>query len=622
MWLSPVRAPALGAGGREFESRHPDTTVLTFMYIDILTKIEKNIVSYLERRGIITHNIKLQKTIDDFEGDVTLVLFHLQKKIDGEKQGKIDLIQLGEDIGEYLKQQGCIQSFSVVGGTFLNMKLYDRDIVKALEYIYNDEHFFMFDKKNKNIAVEYCSPNTNKPLHLGHLRNIFIGSSIVNILKEVGYDVRTLILVNDRGIHICKSMLAYLKYGGGKTPDSTKIKGDHFVGDFYVLFEKMLQSQKKELGVEDNADTPLMREAKELLKKWEDGEEEVMSLWKKMNMWVLEGFEETYKKLGVSFDETDFESQTYLLGKEIVNEGLEKNIFYKKENGSIWVNLELYGLDNKLLLRGDGTSVYITQDLGTIDMRYNKKPFEKIIYVVGDEQEYHFKVLKSILILLDKPYAEGLYHLAYGMIDLPSGKMKSREGTVVDADDIIAEMIDKALNKIEDTGKYEDNNEQEKRDIAEAIGLGALRFFLLKVDPKRRLTFDPNKSIDFNGDTGPFVLYSNVRILSILKKLKGEVMSEGISAVTSLEKVEKDLILMIYDYKNKLELSANTLNPSVLASYALSLSKTFNKMYDTLPILKEQDNDKKQLRIMMIKLLSRILTKIFFIFGIRSINKM
>lgn len=592
------------------------------MYIDILTKIEKNIVSYLERRGIITHNIKLQKTIDDFEGDVTLVLFHLQKEIDREKQEKINLIQLGEDIGEYLKQQECIQSFNIIGGTFLNMKLYDRDIIKALEYIYNDEHFFIFDKKNKNIAVEYCSPNTNKPLHLGHLRNIFIGSSIVNILKEVGYDVRTLILVNDRGIHICKSMLAYLKSGEGKTTDSTKIKGDHFVGDFYVLFEKMLQDQKKELGVEDNADTPIMNEAKEMLKKWEDGDGEVMSLWKKMNMWVLEGFEETYKKLGVSFDETDFESQTYLLGKEIVNEGLEKNIFCKKEDGSIWVDLESYGLDNKLLLRGDGTSVYITQDLGTIDMRYNKKPFDKIIYVVGDEQEYHFKVLKSILMLLDKPYAEGLYHLSYGMIDLPSGKMKSREGTVVDADDIIAEMIDKALNKIENTGKYEDNNEQEKRDIAEAIGIGALRFFLLKVDPKRRLTFDPNKSIDFNGDTGPFVLYSNVRILSILAKVKEEINCKKISAETSLEEIEKDLILLIYEYRNRVELSANTLNPSVLASYALTLSKAFNRLYDTLPILKEQDDNKKQLRIMIIRLTSKILTKIFLIFGIRSINKM
>ena len=592
------------------------------MYIDILTKIEKNIVSYLEQRRIVTQNIKLQKTIDDFEGDVTLVLFHLQKKIDGGKQEKINLIQLGEDIGEYLKQQECIQSFNIISGTFLNMKLYDSDIVKALEYIYNAEHFFMFDKKNKNIAVEYCSPNTNKPLHLGHLRNIFIGSSIVNILKEVGYDVRTLILVNDRGIHICKSMLAYLKYGGGKTPDSTKIKGDHFVGDFYVLFEKMLQDQKKELGVEDNADTPLMNEAKEMLKKWEDGDGEVMSLWKKMNMWVLEGFEETYKKLGVSFDETDFESQTYLLGKEIVNEGLGKNIFYKKEDGSIWVDLESYGLDNKLLLRGDGTSVYITQDLGTIDMRYNKKPFEKIIYVVGDEQEYHFKVLKSILMLLDKPYAGGLYHLSYGMIDLPSGKMKSREGTVVDADDIIAEMIDKALNKIENTGKYEGNNEQEKRDIAEAIGLGALRFFLLKVDPKRRLTFDPNKSIDFNGDTGPFVLYSNVRILSILAKVKEGTICKEIIAETSLEEIEKDLVLLIYEYRNRVELSANTLNPSVLASYALTLSKAFNRLYDTLPILKEQDDNKKQLRIMIIKLTSKILTKIFLIFGIRSINKM
>lgn len=592
------------------------------MYIDILTKIEKNIVSYLEQRRIVTHNVKLQKTIDDFEGDVTLVLFHLQKKIDGEKQGKINLIQLGKEIGEYLEQQECIQSFNIIGGTFLNMKLYDRDIIKALEYIYNAEHFFMFDKKNKNIAVEYCSPNTNKPLHLGHLRNIFIGSSVVNILKEVGYDVRTLILVNDRGIHICKSMLAYLKSGGGKTPEDTKIKGDHFVGDFYVLFEKMLQSQKKELGVEDNADTPLMNEAKEMLKKWEDGDGEVMSLWKKMNMWVLEGFEETYSKLGVSFDETDFESQTYLLGKEIVNEGLEKNIFYKKEDGSIWVNLEPYGLDNKLLLRGDGTSVYITQDLGTIDMRYNKKPFEKIIYVVGDEQEYHFKVLKSILMLLDRPYAEGLYHLSYGMIDLPSGKMKSREGTVVDADDIIAEMIDKALNKIENTGKYEDNNEQEKRDIAEAIGLGALRFFLLKVDPKRRLTFDPNKSIDFNGDTGPFVLYSNVRILSILSKIEEGTNCRGISAVTSLEEIEKDLILLIYEYRNRVELSANTLNPSVLASYALTLSKAFNRLYDTLTILKEEDDNKKQLRIMIIKLTSKILTKILLIFGIRSINKM
>ena len=592
------------------------------MYIDILTKIEKNIVSYLEQRGIITHNIKLQKTIDDFEGDVTLVLFHLQKKIDVEKQEKINLIQLGEEVGEYLKQQECIQSFNIIGGTFLNMKLYDRDIIKALEYIYNDDHFFMFDKKNMNIAVEYCSPNTNKPLHLGHLRNIFIGSSIVNILKEVGYDVRTLILVNDRGIHICKSMLAYLKSGGGKTPDSTKIKGDHFVGDFYVLFEKMLQSQKKELGVEDNADTPIMNEAKEMLKKWEDGDGEVMSLWKKMNMWVLEGFEETYKKLGVSFDETDFESQTYLLGKEIVNEGLEKNIFYKKEDGSIWVDLESYGLDNKLLLRGDGTSVYITQDLGTIDMRYNKKPFEKIIYVVGDEQEYHFKVLKSILMLLEKPYAEGLYHLSYGMIDLPSGRMKSREGTVVDADDIIAEMIDKAADKIEDTGKYKDNSEQEKRDVAETIGLGALRFFLLKVDPKRRLTFDPNKSIDFNGDTGPFVLYSNVRILSILAKFEEEISCKEISAETSLEEIEKDLILLIYEYRNRVELSANTLNPSVLASYALTLSKAFNRLYDTLPILKEQDDNKKQLRIMIIKLISRILTKILLIFGIRSINKM
>ena len=592
------------------------------MYIDILSKIEKNIVSYLERRGIITHNVKLQKTIDNFEGDVTLVLFQLQKKIEEEKHERINLIQLGKEIGEYLKQQECIQSFNIIGGTFLNMKLYDRDIIKALEYIYNDEHFFIFDKKNKNIAVEYCSPNTNKPLHLGHLRNIFIGSSVVNILKEVGYDVRTLILVNDRGIHICKSMLAYLKYGGGKTPDSTKIKGDHFVGDFYVLFEKMLQSQKKELGVEDNADTPIMNEAKEMLKKWEDGDGEIMSLWKKMNMWVLEGFEKTYKKLGVSFDETDFESQTYLLGKEIVNEGLEKNIFYKKEDGSIWVNLEPYGLDNKLLLRGDGTSVYITQDLGTIDMRYNKKPFEKIIYVVGDEQEYHFKVLKSILMLLDKPYAEGLYHLSYGMIDLPSGKMKSREGTVVDADDIIAEMIDKALNKIENTGKYEGNNEQEKRDIAETIGLGALRFFLLKVDSKRRLTFDPNKSIDFNGDTGPFVLYSNVRILSILSKIEEEINCKEISAGTSLEEIEKDLILLIYEYRNRVELSANTLNPSVLASYALTLSKAFNRLYDTLPILKEQDDNKKQLRIMIIKLTSKILTKIFLFFGIRSINKM
>ena len=375
----------------------------------------------------------------------------------------------------------------------------------------------------------------------------------------------------------------------------------------------MLQDQKKELGVEDNADTPIMNEAKEMLKKWEDGDGEVMSLWKKMNMWVLEGFEETYKKLGVSFDETDFESQTYLLGKEIVNEGLEKNIFYKKEDGSIWVDLESYGLDNKLLLRGDGTSVYITQD-------YNKKPFEKIIYVVGDEQEYHFKVLKYILMLLDKPYAEGLYHLSYGMIDLPSGKMKSREGTVVDADDIIAEMIDKALNKIENTCKYEDNNEQEKRDIAEAIGLGALRFFLLKVDPKRRLTFDPNKSIDFNGDTGPFVLYSNVRILSILAKVKDEINCKEISAETSLKEIEKDLILLIYEYKNKLELSANTLNPSVLASYALTLSKAFNRLYDTLPILKEQDDNKKQLRIMIIKLTSKILTKILLIFGIISIN--
>ena len=398
--------------------------------------------------------------------------------------------------------------------------------------------------------------------------------AVCEILKAVGYDVKAVTLINDRGIHICKSMVAYLKIGGKKTPDSENIKGDHFVGDYYVAFEKIFKKQKEELKIKDDKDVPILQEAQEMLQKWEQHDRKVLNLWKKMNSWVLKGFEETYKKIGISFDKTYFESETYLLGKEIINEGLSKGIFFKKEDGSVWIDLKDVNLDEKLLLRGNGTSVYITQDLGTAELRYSEFHPEKMIYVVGDEQEYHFNVLKSILKKLGRIYANEIYHLSYGMISLPSGKMKSREGTVVDADELIAEMVAKAEEAALNSGKLMDLNKNDRYTYCEKIGLAALKFYLLKVTPQKSFTFDPNKSIDFQGDTGTFILYTYVRICSIFRKNNKTIDENSDIDIYSFSDEEKNIILTINEYRRILQESAETLNPSILAQYVLALSKT------------------------------------------------
>lgn len=583
----------------------------------ILYKIKKSIYEYLQDVGIKIsfEDVKLERTQNCFPGDFTFVLFVLSKEYN------LKIEKLGNDLGNYLIKKDVIEKFNLIKG-FFNMSLGDKNIFLILDNIVKDENFLKFEKKNKTVLVEYSSPNTNKPLHLGHLRNNFLGFSLCEILKAVGYNVKAVSLINDRGIHICKSMVAYLKAGENKTPNSENIKGDHFVGDFYVEFEKIFKKQKENLKINDDKEVPIMQEAQKILQKWEQHDPRVLNLWKKMNFWVLKGFEETYKKIGISFDKTYFESETYLLGKEIINEGLRKGIFFKKEDGSVWVSLEEFNLDEKLLLRGNGTSVYITQDLGTAELRYSEFLPEKMIYVVGDEQEYHFNVLKNILKKLRRKYANEIYHLSYGMISLPSGRMKSREGTVVDADDLISEMILKAEDVANNNGKLKELNDKERHIYCEKIGLAALKFFLLKVNPQKRFTFDPNKSIDFQGDTGIFILYTYVRICSIFRK-NNEIINRNDNIFGySFSDEEKNIILTINEYRRILQESAETLNPSILAQYILNLSKTFNRFYDCCNILKETDINKKKIRLMITKITADILKQGLKILGIDVVEKM
>ena len=583
----------------------------------VLDKIKKNIYEYLQSIGVkITFDdVKIQRTQSCFTGDFTFVLFDLSKKYN------LEIEKLGNGLGNYLKNNSVIKNFNLIKG-FLNMSLGDKNIFHIFENIFKDKNFLHFEKKNKSVLVEYSSPNTNKPLHLGHLRNNFLGYAVCEILKAVGYNVKAVTLINDRGIHICKSMVAYLKIGGKKTPDSENIKGDHFVGDYYVAFEKIFKKQKEELKIKDDKDVPILQEAQEMLQKWEQHDLKVLNLWKKLNSWVLKGFEETYKKIGISFDKTYFESETYLLGKEIINEGLSKGIFFKKEDGSVWIDLKDVNLDEKLLLRGNGTSVYITQDLGTAELRYSEFHPEKMIYVVGDEQEYHFNVLKSILKKLGRIYANEIYHLSYGMISLPSGKMKSREGTVVDADELIAEMVAKAEEAALNSGKLMDLNKNDRHTYCEKIGLAALKFYLLKVTPQKSFTFDPNKSIDFQGDTGTFILYTYVRICSIFRKNNKTFDEDSDIDSYSFSDEEKNIILTINEYRRILQESAETLNPSILAQYVLALSKTYNKFYDFCNILKETDINKKKIRLMITKITADILKQGLQILGIELVEKM
>ncbi len=546
---------------------------------------------------VTAEQINLEQTKKEFAGHQTFVVFPFVK------QTKKSPEQTAQILGEYLKDNYAeVAEFNVVKG-FLNIILADAYWLDIFDKEITAEDFGQISAKGQKVMVEYSSPNTNKPLHLGHIRNNLLGYSVAELLKANGYDVVKANLVNDRGIHICKSMLAWQKFGNGETPESSGLKGDHLVGKYYVVFDKEYKKEidalKAEGKTEDEAkkEAPLIKEAQAMLLKWEQGDEEIINLWKTMNSWVYAGFDETYTKLGVDFDKFYYESDTYLLGKDIVEEGLEKGVFYAKEDNSIWIDLTGDGLDEKLVRRGDGTSVYITQDLGTAQLKYDEFGVDKSIYVVGNEQDYHFKVLFLILNKLGKSWAEGLYHLSYGMVDLPSGKMKSREGTVVDADDLIAEMKQTAKEKTEALGKIDHFNEEEKEKLYAMIGMGALKYFLLKVEPKKRLLFDPNESIDFQGNTGPFIQYTHARIRSIISKAEYVPQAADTQKPTELKETELELVQILSRYTTVLSAAARDYNPGAIANYAYDLAKAYNKFYQTENILKLEDEALKNFRL-------------------------
>ena len=532
--------------------------------------------------------VVLNPTRKEFEGDLTLVVFNLAKLV------RKNPDQLANELGEWLRAHASeVSKFNSVKG-FLNLLIKTEAWVNVYSEVAVDPHFGNVpvdaNVSSHPVLVEYSSPNTNKPLHLGHIRNILLGYSVANILKATGNPVRKVNIVNDRGIHICKSMLAWEKAGNGETPDSSGLKGDHLVGKYYVEFDKMLKAEAAELiksGVsEEDAKrkAPVMQEAQEMLRKWEAGDAQTVALWKKMNSWVYEGFDATYQLMGVDFDQIYYESETYLLGKEIVMDGLEKGIFFKKEDQSVWVDLTDEGLDQKLLLRGDGTSVYITQDLGTAKLRFDQTGFSRLIYVVGNEQDYHFKVLRLIMKKLGYPWWNELYHLSYAMVDLPSGKMKSREGTVVDADELMSEMIDDAKKMTAELGKIDDFEAEEAEKLYKMIGLGALKYFILKVDPDKRMLFNPVESIDFNGHTGPFIQYTYARIRSVIRK--GEKYPEckdftlfNTMKYHSVNEKEKELMKQLLRYPFVLGEAAEKLSPAVIANYIYELAKYYNQFY-------------------------------------------
>jgi len=544
--------------------------------------------------------IQLQPTKKEFEGSYTFVTFPYGK----ETQKSPEIV--GRMIGENVKANTqLISDYNIVKG-FLNFVIADKTWIQTFNDIYSSPDFGSFPKKDQTVMVEYSSPNTNKPLHLGHLRNIFLGYSVANILAKYGYNVIKANLINDRGIHICKSMLAYQKYGNGETPASSGMKGDHLIGKYYVLFDKEYKKEIEELikkGLDEETakkQAPSIIEAQEMLQKWEKGDKETVDLWKKMNGWVYEGFEQTYKMIGVDFDKFYYESNTYLLGKDIVDEGLKKGVFFKKEDGSAWVDLTPDGLDQKLVQRGDGTSVYITQDLGTADLKFKDFNVNKSIYVIGNEQDYHMAVLFLILKKLGRKYADGMYHLSYGMVDLPSGRMKSREGTVVDADDMVQEMLDTAESRTKELGKIEDFDSQEAKDLYKMLGLGALKYFLLKVDPKKRMVFNPEESIDFQGNTGPFIQYTHARICAIIRRaneLGIMYESDNFSKLNSLQPAEKEVIYFLSLFPEKIKTAAEEYSPSIVAQYIFDLAKEYNKFYAEVSIFNEKDPETLSFRI-------------------------
>ncbi len=563
--------------------------------------------------------IVLQETKKEFEGAYTLVVFPFTKQA-----GKAPAV-IATDLGEYmLANCSIVKAYQVVQG-FLNLSVHDSAWLGLLASVASDKNPFQLESKKEKVLIEYSSPNTNKPLHLGHLRNNFLGFSVAQILAAGGYEVVKTNLVNDRGIHICKSMLAYQLFGNQETPETSGLKGDHLVGKYYVAFDVAYKEEIAELkakGIEEEQakkQAPILLKAQEMLLKWEQGDEEVMNLWNTMNAWVFAGFEKSYQTMGVSFDKIYRESNTYLLGKKIVDEGLASGVFYQKPDGSVWINLEADGLDEKLVLRKDGTSVYITQDMGTAQLKYEDFKASQSVYVVGNEQDYHFEVLFHILKKLNKPFSQGNFHLSYGMVDLPSGKMKSREGTVVDADDLMAEMIQTAKDRTLELGKIDGFTEEESNELFHNLGLGALKYFLLKVEPKKRMLFNPEESIDFQGNTGPFIQYTHARICSILRK-SGAI--NPVSTNSELAESEQELIYLLGEYKATIAQAAANFAPSVIANYAYDLAKTFNKFYNELSILSEENEVKRNIRLTLAELTGKTIQHATSLLGIVSPNRM
>ena len=578
--------------------------------------------------------IQLQKTKREFEGSLTLVVFPLLRVSRKKPE------DTASDIGAYLKENcHAVADYNVIKG-FLNLTVSHESWLEMLENINADESYGI-NKPDENSPlwmIEYSSPNTNKPLHLGHLRNILLGWALANIEEACGKQVVKTNIVNDRGIHICKSMLAWLKYGNGETPQSSGKKGDHLIGDYYVLFDKHYRQQVKELTEKYTAegmneeearkqaeqDAPLMREAHEMLVKWEQGDNEVRTLWRKMNEWVYAGFNETYRTMGVGFDKIYYESDTYLVGKSLVEDGLDKGIFFRKDDGSVWADLRNEGLDEKLLIRADGTSVYMTQDIGTAKLRYQDFPIKKMIYVVGNEQDYHFKVLSILLDRLGFEWGKSLVHFSYGMVTLPNGKMKSREGTVVDADDLMEEMVLTAKQTSEELGKFADIPEDEKAETARIVGMGALKYFLLKVDARKNMLFNPEESIDFNGNTGPFIQYTYARIRSVLRKAnaQGLDINSPVPAGTEVNDKEAALIQLLADFDATVRQAGEDMSPSIIANYCYDLVKEYNQFYHDYSILREENEGKKRLRLVLSANVAKIVRSGMNLLGIEMPERM
>ena len=601
---------------------------------EILTSAIVKGISSLYNADIKTQQVQIQKTRPEFEGNFTLVVFPYLRLSHKKPE------ETAQEIGEWLIQnESAVEKFNVVKG-FLNLVISSSYWIKVLENIHSDNNYGKKEATQTSplVMIEYSSPNTNKPLHLGHVRNNLLGWSISKIVAANGNKVVRTNIVNDRGIHICKSMLAWLKWGNNATPESTGKKGDHLIGDYYVAFDKHYREEVKELSAqyvangmkEEEAkakaeqEAPLIKEAHAMLVKWENNDKEVRSLWEKMNSWVYAGFDETYKALGVSFDKIYYESQTYLVGKEEVEKGLEQGLFSRHEDGSVWANLEKEGLDEKLLLRKDGTSVYMTQDIGTAKLRFQDFPIDKMIYVVGNEQDYHFKVLSILLDKLGFKWGKDLVHFSYGMVELPNGKMKSREGTVVDADDLVEEMINTARKTSEELGKFQEMSKEEKDDIARIVGMGALKYFLLKVDAKKNMMFNPEESIDFNGNTGPFIQYTYARIRSVLRKAAEENLSipDTFTENLNISAKEQNLIQRLAEYSTIVQQAGEEYSPSIIANYCYDLVKEFNQFYHDFSILKEENASLKQFRLMLSANVAKVIKSGMDLLGIEVPERM